>query len=442
MSILKALRAGRDEEGSVLLVVLVGFIATGLVVAVLLSTQSNLKLSRRSGDSANALQLADAGVNDAVRAVGSAAGITVGPTTVTVAGAGTYTYSAQRDASSPDLPVWHVLSYGTDGSGVQRKVRADAVAEPLFSNALYSTSNLFVAAGGTVDSFQDGSSQANMCTGLGTIGTNDGAGLSFGNHGSVGNCQNSLTGSWPYPVDGCVSYGTPPPDPVLPTYGSGWCPPPPADKTVRHAFIPPTVKMPAHPTINVNGTYTCTGPLAGGTVVEATAIVIAQPDSHSGIAGCSIDTSSPGPIQFYTSGPVTIGVCNGNNCAVGPVNPPPSGSGPCPAVYTGSDSYSPSNPASYYCPGYTDLFQVYSSGSAVNFGNHALFWGVVVAPNAALGVTNNGSCQGNPQAQQWGSTIVGAGSSCAQLSIHYDQSLSSFASGQYQVANWREEPLP
>ena len=432
-------RIRRTEDGSVLLVMLVGFIATGLVVALLFATQSNLKLSRRNGDSSNALQLADAGVNDAVRAAGSAAGVSLGPINVTVPGAGTYTYSGQRDPNSPDLPVWHLLAYGTDTSGVQRKVRADALAEPLFTNALYATSNLFVAAGGTVDSFQDGSSQANMCTGLGTIGTNDAAHLTFGNHGSVGNCQNSLSGNWPYPVDGCVSYATPPPDPVLATSQNGWCPPPPNDKTATPAFIPPSVTMPLNPTINDNGqngnpsSYTCSNTLAGGTVIEANSIIIAP--------GCAIDTSSPGPITFYTTGSVTVGNGSGNNGNVGPVNPPPSGSGPCNTVYTGKDSYN--NSASYYCPGYASLFRVYSSGPSVTFGNHSLFWGVIVAPNAALAVNSGqGNCAGNPQAQQWGATIVGAGSSCAQLSIHYDQSLSTFESGQYQIANWREEPLP
>src|SRR5687768_11571106 len=146
----------RTEEGSVALVMVIMMVATTLTLALLATAESGLRASRRAGDSANALQLADAGLNDAVKAVATSAQPTLDSGEVSLGAAGSYRYTATLD---PSASVWHVSSTGVDPSGVKRTVNADAVAESLFGSALFVQSNLSVPAGGTLDSFSDGLSK-------------------------------------------------------------------------------------------------------------------------------------------------------------------------------------------------------------------------------------------------------------------------------------------
>src|SRR5919201_53922 len=104
-----------DEQGSVVMALVVILIATTLVVGLLATVQVGLRGSRRAGDSANALQLADAGINDAVKAITAHTTSFTGSSGLGVAG--TYTYTATKDDT-----VWHLDAIGTDASGVQRRV--------------------------------------------------------------------------------------------------------------------------------------------------------------------------------------------------------------------------------------------------------------------------------------------------------------------------------
>ena len=65
----------RDERGSMIIAMMVIFVATGLIVSVVALVYNSMKVTRRSGDSANALQLADAAVNDAVKDIPTVGGI-------------------------------------------------------------------------------------------------------------------------------------------------------------------------------------------------------------------------------------------------------------------------------------------------------------------------------------------------------------------------------
>ena len=109
-------------------------VVTALVVALLATALSGLKLSRRGGDAANALQLADAGVNDALKQLSTTSENTLNNTTVSLGSAGSYTYSGTRDALQN---VWHLDSVGVDATGVRRHVKADATTQSLFGIALF-----------------------------------------------------------------------------------------------------------------------------------------------------------------------------------------------------------------------------------------------------------------------------------------------------------------
>ena len=135
-----------DERGSIALVMIIMLVTSTLTLAVVTASEAGLKSSRRAGDSANALQLADAGLNDAVRAVGTTSQTSLDSGTVSLGSSGSYSYTGTLD---PFSTVWHLSSTGVDLHGVKRKVNADAVAESLFGSALFVQSNLSVSSGGT-----------------------------------------------------------------------------------------------------------------------------------------------------------------------------------------------------------------------------------------------------------------------------------------------------
>src|SRR5437764_14163064 len=128
----KPFRPGVEEDGSVAWPMLVIMIASMLLLAVLATLQSGLRSSRRAGDSANALQVADAGINDAVKAIN--AHTTTFSGSNNLGAAGSYTYTATKDT---DTGVWHINSLGVDATGVERRILADAVDAPLFANAFF-----------------------------------------------------------------------------------------------------------------------------------------------------------------------------------------------------------------------------------------------------------------------------------------------------------------
>src|SRR5947209_8728629 len=90
-------RGQRTEEGSIALVMVIMMVASVLTLALVTTSEAGLRSSRRAGDSANALQLADAGLNDAVRAVGTSAQTSINSGTVSLGSSGSYSYTAMLD---------------------------------------------------------------------------------------------------------------------------------------------------------------------------------------------------------------------------------------------------------------------------------------------------------------------------------------------------------
>lgn len=198
----------RDEQGSIAIMVMVALVVTGLVFAMLLTVEGGLRSSRRAGDSANALQVADAGVNDAIKAIP-----TVNQTQFSRSGTlgnGSYSYTATQDAAQSS--VWHVDVLGTDRTGVKRRVRAQATGQSLFSSPLYVNTSLSASAGAILDSFRSGHSlagpsgnyQGGGCTDRGIMFFGQSATASFTSGGggtSIVNCQQLRYSSWKFSMD-------------------------------------------------------------------------------------------------------------------------------------------------------------------------------------------------------------------------------------------------
>lgn len=435
-----------DEEGSIILAMLVIFIATALVVTCSVVIVNSLRVSRRSGDSANALQLADAAVNEAVKAVATATTNTLSSPVVDVpADGGSFRYTAVLDSVTN---VWHIDARGTDRTGVERRVLADAVPEPLVGSAYFAHSNVTFPSGTSLDSFQNGSSVQKMCTRKGFLGSND-LTIDWPTSGSgvgVRNCTQATYGvSWEHPMDGCTFYagdtGDPPPVVGASNIGSGKCPPAPATTGRSPQFQIPDAPAPAG--VPSNGSDTgnfipaTTGPgpsqPAVPNVCDATHPLNGRSTPYywsnvNLLEGCVMNVTT-GPIIIVTEGDVIIGDQNGN---AGVVNPPTTDPAICPAYTALLDVFN--DPNSYYCPGWSSKLQIYVKNAGnVRFGNHAKFWGVVIGSQATV--------TGGPQATIWGALLTGGTTTSAQFTMHYDEALGDITTGRYLVANWREESL-
>jgi hypothetical protein len=436
----------RDEQGSMIIALMAIFVATGLIVATTALVHNYLKTSRRYGDSANAVQLADAAVNDAVKDVSTAVGVTIGPTTKTLGTAGSYTYSASLD---PAAPIWHIEAWGIDRTGVKRHVKADAVPESLFGNAFFVDAGANLPSGIAMDSFTDGASLLNTCTRKGVLGTNDPENLTFNATGGSGNGQQNCTDAvhygganvWQHPVDACTAYhDTNKPAVFPPNVGlANHCPPDPYTQAADPKFPIPSIVAPAGTTFVTQqssaGTAAqswpavpcdATHPIQGGMRYYVSQVRL--------LPGCRVNAAN-GPALIYTTGAVKIGIQNGGaapNRSPGMNSPDTSNPLLCP-VYAGTDWLGGSR--TNYCPGWSANLQIYMTDGNTNnisFGNASTFWGVIMGQNATIDTA--------PQVEMWGALRVSGLASSAQLTLHYDEALGAVATGVYTIKNWREEP--
>ena len=473
---MKRLRQPRDEQGSMIVLIAVILVATSLVVVLIDVVSGGLRNSRRFGDSANALQVADAGVNDAVTAVGEQpTGQTAGYSFTRTGGIGEgiYTYTATLDfyQVNPTMtaPVWHVDALGTDARGLQRRVKADVVAEPLFAQAIFSKGSGVFGTGLAVDSYDGGSQLSDTCNGKGIVGTNSPSTLEFGGPGNPSggahvNCQWMPTpGVWP--VDACIAYyapenlatGTYPPG----SGTSGHCPtirsqPGILPGTWKDAplFKPPSVGSVSGVTLQSSLTCDDGGDLVAGNVYYVTTLNLRN---GCRIAGGDPRQFSPTPTgSSPESGAVKVFVAAGGLADIGGngagdmINEPPHSdavsTGPCGPTGQQSNALTVGvgqvrKARSWFCPGWPRTLQVYVQGNGtVRFDNNDMkFWGVIAnpggttefsAPNldvfGAMVTGSAGGSGGNTQSPQW--------------NWHYDESLSGILTGRYFLQHWRECP--
>ena len=395
-----------DDRGSVALAMVVIVIASILVVALLATAELGLRGSRRAGDSANALQLADAGINHATKAITAQPAGTTSFTGGSSLGTGSYSYTATKDGA-----VWRLDSIGTDATGVRRRVVAEAVDQPIFGNAFFGLTS--VALKGTADSYTGPSNPCSSDPASGVVGSN--GTITFTGGGGAKNCRGSS--GWSYAADGCTFSG----QTTIPAgaIGPGACPPAPYSYTTSQKFNPPPVSVPSG--LASEGAFTCP---SNGTIPSGTHLYTSVTLSN----GCKVSTAGTGQAVVYVTGPVTIGVGTGNCNNV--INAPP---GACGSNFA-------SFPSTWFEAGWTSKLALNVAGNGqVSFANNAIFFGVINAPNSFVTAAGGGT----PQVDVFGSVLANSATSAAQFRFHYDQALKlQFSTGQYQISNWREEPLP
>lgn len=451
---IRTVHGPRDDEGSIAVMAIVIMVATSLVLAMLLVVERGMWASRRAGDSANALQVADAGINAAVQFIPTvpATQSAVGPVTATV-GEGTYTYTATK----VDDQTWNVSSTGRDRSGVERRVVAQAVAQPLFGRPIYIRSTAAMKAGSILDSYKDAS---NRCTGMGVMTVDSPGQLSFTGQGSgvaVTNCSEAYAADpkkWEWGVDGCDIPGDESQlgDPVPYKNDAGdniidkaRCPPEPhnlpaakggtwgpafgtkrvAPKLTPQPVAPPKsaqVYRPQSPDAIPGSTLECDAlrPLESGKVYYY--------DQINLLHGCYIQnvpaglTFSMKPTSLFAN-KIVIGKKQGSNDAVNAPRMPT-----CPDWISATESTA-------YCPLWASHLQLNIIGPGTLTFENSLrqFWGVINAPE---GTVDNKA----QQLEVWGASVSNSFTSGVQYKWHFDESLRHvIGTGRFGVDNWREE---
>jgi hypothetical protein len=449
--------------------VMVSLVVSGLVFATLLTVEGGLRSSRRAGDSANALQVADAGVNDAISAIPTVRQAQFSRSGTL--GNGSYSYTATQDTAEPS--VWHLDVVGTDNTGVKRRVRADATGQSLFSSPLYINSGLSASAGATLDSFRSGASLAGPsgtyedggCTGRGVMFFGPSATASFTSGGggtSVVNCQQLRYGSWKFSMDYCLVYGG---GTQLPPTGPSRCPEPNdanfpgRTKFVTDRFTPPEVRGPTDssqvqsPTqgacssgpcpASVGTTFTCDSSSGSNSLKAGWTYYYSQVNLKN---GCGTDLSTidvNADPSWVAAHPVTIfaTTVTMDTGTKGRINAPPTSTRPflCGSSVT-SWSYQDinGNPAGNYCSGWSrglSINMLTTAASTLTIkGNGGDFFGTFTAPTTSVQLNS-------PQMKFWGAMLAGSLSVKSQFSWHFDDSLANQVTGKYTTTNWREEPL-
>jgi hypothetical protein len=420
----------RNDEGSIAIFMTVSMIATGLVAAMLVQVTFGMRTSRRAGDSANALQVADAGINEAVQQAAKVAGTSF--TRTGTVGNGSYTYTATQDATQTN--IWHIDAMGTDETGVKRHLKADAFGESQYTSPMYINQFLAVGAGAVLDSYYSGLNTTSGCTRKGIISMKDGSKVTFtsGGKGNANCTGRLLDPTWAYSMDGCLVYS--PTNPLPPTEQAN-CPPTATTRVNKDFPLPkvdwPTTGVTSPANGSTGGTFTCssTNPFLAGGVYKYTTVNLND--------GCYINWGSLAASDYYKN-PVKV---YANDIEIGTstksvVNLPTAAK--CPVTTAGwSYSDATNNPAAYYCSGWSQTLQMYvpNGGSGVvNFqGSGTSVWALINAPDATVTLKS-------PQLEMFGAMVTNSVQVKSQFSWHYDETLTSVSTGKFAVSNWREEP--
>lgn len=134
-----------QEEGSIIIALLVIMVGTAAVLAVMSSVVSGLGQVRTDQSRSNAFQYANAGIDHALYRVDSGDFVGASFTDSLSSDGIVYEIEVTQDPIGQDT-VWEVRSTGTDPSGKQRLAIANIEATPTFANGFF-TINEFVLTG-------------------------------------------------------------------------------------------------------------------------------------------------------------------------------------------------------------------------------------------------------------------------------------------------------
>jgi hypothetical protein len=144
------------------------------------------------------------------------------------------------------------------------------------------------------------------------------------------------------------------------------------------------------------------------------------------------------PVVVYAS---NFKIGEGNGGSGQKVNAPPTGAGAasvCGATATVAGNDGEGEPRQYYCPfwsGGLRLRVVGGVSGTITFKGSALhFWGSMEAPDGKIVLDS-------PQIKVWGAVVANIAASSAQFTWHFDDNLTAVTTTQFELQNWREEPV-
>lgn len=382
LSDVRAPRRPRGDDGSMLLAIVMIFTVTALVVGVMATLGAGQSKTRQADRYTNAVQGADAGVQQAIVQINQTPLVDTSQTlsgSSTIADA-TYTWNAQKPAGSLE---WTVTSAGTRAlsGSTTRTVVAKLKQQPLFPLAAFADTTIGFNGNNAAVSYP--------VTGFGVVGSNgtlamknntvaDGAVLyDFAANPNTGRCQNSPCDTDLTTIDdrldikGASSTG-------------GFI----AAQLAACKAAEPGGALPAF-------VGTSIGPKPDG-----------SPHCFSSFHADSQNflVTGSGPVRIFVEGAVTLGNKNHSEVNFGV----------------------PSSPDSI-------RLQIYSTGSSVSMYNQSTMAVAVYAPNATCGgVTSNAG------SDFYGSLVCDVIDNVGGWTFHYDTRLGTLGNGEYGLSEYNE----
>ena len=391
-----------NNKGVVLLLTFIIMATLIVIVAVFLyMTSTEIRNAGYELADAQALWIADGGIQQAIYKVKSDAVYRTNPTTLSGnLGAGSYSATVTKNGS-----VYNVTSKGTVGAS-KRKISCvvQQTGSP-FTYAGFGSSSITMSGAAIIDSYNSS---------IGRYGVNGNQGQA-GNVGSNGNL--SMGGS-AY-INGNVSLGT----------GSSFTDP-------HHTYESGTVTNTNSTTLQaVTVPSSLTGLVSSGAIAPNNQNVNIGTGNYkySNIALNGVDTltinATTGPVNIYLTGnSASISVSNSGQIIIPATNTYPvtfyiDGSASVSGAGLINNTYLPAN------------VQLYATGSSpITISNSGSFYGAAYAPSAS--VTISGA------AAVYGSVISSSLTLSNSGMIHYDQALAttttSFGAGVYDASSWHE----
>ena len=384
----------RAEEGSMLLALLGSLMAMSIVTLLAMSMTTSASSTRHNQNYTLALQVADAGIQDALFRANNAQDVVNGTGAV---GTGTYEWDAVETDSG-----WTVVSRGTE-RGVTRTVQVELTKAPRFFLAAFGDRGIELKGSNGADSYN--SATGATSTGNGNLGSNDDVNMN-------GNSTH---------VDNVTLYNHTASDNTCTNNGGSGC---------QHTSI--------------------VGPKLDLASDENMAFITDQLAACSAAFGTlpswRASTATPAGVLSYNGGvPYCFETLTFDQNTV------LSGADAThPIIIFVRGAVSMENGVNVNCAGCTPTstpdasrLQIYSAGStetqSFSIGNHSTIAAAIYAPRA--------TCLGNPSAAQadiYGALVCGAigritSGNQGGWSFHFDDNLRNIGTGGYQIVRYDEQ---
>lgn len=366
----------RNDDGSIIVAMLMGLSLAGLSLLLLAVTFSHLSTARRDRAFTTVLPAGDAGIQQGLFQVnnGQAAALPGAGTPATVDQGGQLADWYATSQTSATSPTSYVFTSTT--RGLARQLRAEARQTPRFPVAAFADRSVVLRGGNSAGSY-------NSATGT-TAPTSNGR---VGSNGSV-----TLEGN--ATADGVDLYDWAA-NPSTSRCRSG------GPACTKLNTVDERLDITSAPSTQFISQYLASQPAPGCTTDYVSGASAVLPSGRWCAKSLSLKTNLTvsGPTEIYVSGNVLIDHHLTINYAPGVV-PTPS------------------------------LLRIYMLGSVFDMANHTTISAAIYAPLA--------TCKGGAQSVVYGSLICGTISNVGGWSFYYDEALGAIGDGQFKLRNYRE----